>query len=73
MQDSAADHAVAASPWWFASVQSVGTVCAQVTGVLLTGGWPGDSAEDALSLSLGGCAAVDAVMRETLRNAATSR
>ena len=43
---------------------------AQVTGVLMTGGWPGDSAKDALSLALGGCGAVDAVMREALRSAA---
>jgi hypothetical protein len=48
------------------------TCTAQVTGVLLTGGWPGDSAKDALSLALGGCGAVDAVMRETLRSAAAA-
>lgn len=45
----------------------------QVTGVVLTGCWPGDSGEDALSLALGGCAAVDAVLRETLRSAAESQ
>ena len=44
----------------------------QVTGVLMAGGWPGDSANDALSLALGGCGAVDTVMRETLRNAAAA-
>lgn len=44
----------------------------QVTGVLLTGSWPGDSAKDALSLALGGCGAVDAVVRETLRSAAAA-
>lgn len=44
----------------------------QVTGALLTGEWPGDGAREALALALGGCAQLDAVMREALREAAAA-
>ena len=58
------DHAMLASP--------VLNSCSllQVTGAVMTGEWQDDSAREALALALGGCAQLDTVVREALREAA---
>ena len=39
----------------------------------MTGEWKGSTTRDALSLCMGGCAQVDAVMRDALRLAAEQK
>ena len=55
-------------------VRHVRTVpaAAQVTGAELGGQWGGGQAREAMAVALGGCAQLDALMRETLKEAAAA-
>ena len=44
----------------------------QVTDVALAGEWSPKQASEALQLCMGGCAQIDAYMRQTLREAAAA-